>query len=696
MPEITSAKSTYEYSQTELIRAIRIWVLRLLVEMDASSKFLNKYGYEEFSIANFLELNSDDAVPYDAPKSRKIIEGIYRRQHATTAALPKSTVVAKNIKALSKSLGLGKVDSMMLHFAVICKNSVVLSDTISLITNTKPATIPRIFATCLRLDIHEVSEALRLNAPLARTGLLVIDQERSWGFNGAINLLDNMLESIEVEGKRPVELFRSIFVESAPGNLTHKDYPHLHDEVEMIKQYISNAIASRKKGVNILLYGPPGTGKTELARLISKNTKAKLYEIGFEGSNGLSLSASERFRAFRSAQSLFSNLKNHLILFDEVEDVFKRGSSQNADKATMNNKAWLNRILEENPVPAFWVTNDHSVIDDAFLRRFDIILEVNTPPVEVRRKVVDQYLGEVELSDDTKSILAEHKHLSPAIVERASCVFKVINGSSSKLDPDTTIKKLVGNTMRAMFYPDLQASRHATGDIFDYDLEVLNADCDMTLVAQEVIKQGGARICIYGPPGTGKSAFGKYIANASNKPLMVRKASDILSPYLGESEKNMAAMFKEARSKNAVLVLDEADTYLQDRRKLQRSWEISGVNEMLTQIESYDGVFICSTNLMDSLDQAVLRRFDLKIRFNALQSKQREKLFSKSAEKLGFQVDPTALSQLQSLENLTPGDFSNVIRQSRFRPINDQTDLLGRLKAECNMKQGAQSRRIGF
>jgi AAA+ superfamily predicted ATPase len=99
---------------------------------------------------------------------------------------------------------------------------------------------------------------------------------------------------------------------------------------------------------------------------------------------------------------------------------------------------------------------------------------------------------------------------------------------------------------------------------------------------------------------------------------------------------------------------------------------------------------------MDSLDQAVLRRFDLKIRFNALQSKQREKLFSKSAEKLGFQVDPTALSQLQSLENLTPGDFSNVIRQSRFRPINDQTDLLGRLKAECNMKQGAQSRRIGF
>lgn len=229
----------------------------------------------------------------------------------------------------------------------------------------------------------------------------------------------------------------------------------------------------------------------------------------------------------------------------------------------------------------------------------------------------------------------------------------------------------------------------------DYKVEMLNADCDILKISKGIIANGQARVCLYGPPGTGKSAFGRYIADMSRKQLIVKKASDIISPYLGESEQNMARMFQEATDQDAVLLLDEADTYLQDRKNLQRSWEVSGVNEMLTQIESFNGVFICSTNLMDSLDTAALRRFDLKIKFTHLNKLQSWGLFVDTANRLKIQIDEAIQTKLNALGMLSPGDFATVLRQSRFSPIKDSWDLFDRLDAECTIKPESK-RQIGF
>ena len=117
-------------------------------------------------------------------------------------------------------------------------------------------------------------------------------------------------------------------------------------------------------------------------------------------------------------------------------------------------------------------------------------------------------------------------------------------------------------------------------------------------------EHGEGRLLLIGAPGTGKSAFGRYLAEALDRPLMMRRASDILSPYVGVAERNMAQMFRDAPKKMQFCYLDEADTFLRDRNGATRSWEISEVNEMLTQMESFDGIFIASTNLMGSLDAA--------------------------------------------------------------------------------------------
>jgi SpoVK/Ycf46/Vps4 family AAA+-type ATPase len=177
---------------------------------------------------------------------------------------------------------------------------------------------------------------------------------------------------------------------------------------------------------------------------------------------------------------------------------------------------------------------------------------------------------------------------------------------------------------------------------------------------------------------------------------LIRRASDIISPWLGMTEKNLARIFRQANEENAVLLLDEADSFLQDRMGAQRSWEVTEVNEMLTQMESYEGIFIASTNLMASLDSAALRRFDVKIAFNYLKPGQAWQLFLDTRVRMGIGDDLNLESSVARLGLLTPGDFANVVRQSRLRLIRGSEELLQRLQAECAIKPEGRRNAIGF
>ena len=204
-------------------------------------------------------------------------------------------------------------------------------------------------------------------------------------------------------------------------------------------------------------------------------------------------------------------------------------------------------------------------------------------------------------------------------------------------------------------------------------------------------------MCLYGPPGTGKSAFGRYLAETLDRPLITRRASDIQSPYLGIAEQNIARMFRDAAADNAVLLLDEADTFLQDRKGAIRSWEVSQVNEMLTQMEAFDGIFIASTNLMDQLDSAALRRFDLKVRFDYLRPSHAWALLVRHLVALGLAPpEPELGSRMSRLDRLAPGDFAAVARQHRFRPLQSAVDWVSALEAEVMLKRQGAALPIGF
>lgn len=354
----------------------------------------------------------------------------------------------------------------------------------------------------------------------------------------------------------------------------------------------------------------------------------------------------------------------------------------------------MNRLLETNSAPVIWLSNNVECMDPAFMRRFDIVLEMPLPRGRQRERLLDEVCGDL-IDATTRSRLVEARGLAPAVVQRAARVVRAVQDVLPANQTSAALERLIEGTLEAQGHGALTQTEAVTLPA-SYDPRHIAADVDLAEVAAGIVQAKSGRICLYGPPGTGKTAFGRWLAAQLDVPLHAKKVSDIVSPYIGQTERNLARVFREARSEGAVLLIDEVDSFLQDRQHAQRSWEVTAVNEMLTQMESFQGVFIASTNLMDGLDQAALRRFDLKVKFDYLRPAQAWDLFEVHRKSLGL-PDPeaSARTELERFGNLTPGDFAAVTRQHRFRPIGTVPALIAALESECSIKKDSR-KAVGF
>jgi len=455
---------------------------------------------------------------------------------------------------------------------------------------------------------------------------------------------------------------------------------------------LAAALRERERGVNILLYGTPGSGKTELARLLAKSVGANLFEVKTEDSDGDPIRSAQRMEGYRICQQMLGGDCNSLILFDEVEDVFpSRGFSFfGMEVKSGENKGWVNKALEENRTPAIWICNQISQIDPAFLRRFDYAMELNTPPRSVRLGIVRASLGDTPVSESFMQRLAEHDELSPAQIDRAARVLKRLS-CSNQTEAEKMLEKVLGNSAKAMGQkPLLTGGAHTT----HYSLEYLNTNVDIPQLVAGLQRSGRGNLCFYGAPGTGKTALAGYIAKQLDKPLLSKRTSDILDMYVGRSEQNIARMFEQAKAEDAVLVLDEADSLLRDRRRARNAWEVIQVNELLVQMEQFEGLFICSTNLMDDLDQASLRRFAIKVEFDYLKPDQAINMLRQECSTLPMPRDERAIA---AIPDLAPGDFSAVKKRLEILGLEATPDvMIQELHTEVLVKHDTASMPIGF
>jgi len=360
----------------------------------------------------------------------------------------------------------------------------------------------------------------------------------------------------------------------------------------------------------------------------------------------------------------------------------------------------VNQILETNPVPVIWVTNRIEQIDPAFRRRFQYHLELKSPPPGAREALVARALAGVAVGEGLVARLAERKGLTPAQI-RTAVKFAKLAGDDSAGDAgiEALIERQLVGADKAL--GNTANERGARRVVTNYDLGLVNTESrfDVPRIVEALRRKSYGTLCFYGPPGTGKTALAEHIAHELQRPLMIRQASDIVSKYVGETEQNMAKMFEEAQTEAAVLLLDEADSFLRSRKMAERNYEISEVNEMLQGMERFSGVFICTTNLFQELDEAALRRFTFKIQFKPLTEQQRERMFV--AEALAGEAARLTEEQrerLRRLDALALGDFASVKRQvdvlgEAFEP----DEFLSQLEAEHRVKPEVRHRRgMGF
>ncbi|NQZ88484.1 MAG: ATP-binding protein [Colwellia sp.] len=479
------------------------------------------------------------------------------------------------------------------------------------------------------------------------------------------------------------QLIRQCYQLNNQTELTPKDFSA--EQFIPLYQYLDNAISFKERGVNILLHGDPGVGKTELVKTLANALECDLFDISQNSNDDRhsNLSQSMASELLRT-QVLCEQLDNIILLVDECDDFFYESISSGRGIR----KHQINQILEHSIKPTIWITNRPHSLEDAYVRRFDMVLEITSPEPESYEKKVRQLSKGLRLSSEYITHICCHDNLAIAHIEKAIKVTKTFELTANEAQEQMTM--LLNGYLIAGDYTKLK--EHQKNTQLDYDLSLTNCiGHDLKAVQKGIHRLGECRVLLYGPPGTGKSAYAKNLAEEIGMPLITKSASALLGKYVGDTEKNIAAAFEEAKASNAVLLLDEVDSFLNSREGHQQSWESTMVNEMLTQMESFEGVFIATTNFNKKLDHAVARRFDFKIKLDYLTTAQRLKMFKQFVPSLSNVIQV----HLEKLNNLTPGDFLVAARKCALLGKLDEQVVLNYLQQESAYKRPKTSS-IGF
>ena len=279
-------------------------------------------------------------------------------------------------------------------------------------------------------------------------------------------------------------------------------------------------------------------------------------------------------------------------------------------------------------------------------------------------------------------------------IENPSLWWSIISGNKTKLTKESpSLKKNIPQCIKTNGIKQFISEDDNLQKNTNFNFKVINTDTDLNYLVSrlKISKKYNFSLLLYGPPGSGKSEFARKLCSELNMPIVVKRCSDILSRWVGDTEKNTASAFKEAQEKNAILVFDEADSLLSSRENADRTFQIQQVNEMLTWMESHPYPFICTTNFLDSLDEASLRRFTFKIKFNFMTQKQVKLAFKHF---FGLTVKE---KEINNLNNLTAGDFVVVKRKADILAITEFDELKRMLQDETKMKKSKElSSTVGF
>jgi transitional endoplasmic reticulum ATPase len=492
-------------------------------------------------------------------------------------------------------------------------------------------------------------DIIPLNVMGQRIDLVVISTDPS----GPIIINDATKVTVSEDSAKAVQASQ----EGKVPSITYEDIGGIRNEIarvrEMIELPLRHPELFKRLGVEapkgVLLHGPPGTGKTLLAKAVANETNANFYSIG--GPEIMSKYYGESEEKLRNVFEQAEKNAPSIIFIDEIDSIAPKREEVSGEverRIVAQLLSLMDGLKSRGKVVVIGATNRVNAIDPALRRpgRFDRELEIGVPDREGRLEILQIHTRGMPLAKDVNlEKLADISHgfvgadlqslSKEAGMRSLRRILPNIDLSSESIPSDTlrkiivtmtdfmdVIKEMEPSAMREVFVEVPDISWDDIGGLESIKQEMQEA-VEWPLKYQGIFTFADAMppkgILLYGPPGTGKTLMAKAAANESEANFISIKGPELLSKWVGESEKGVREIFRKARQAAPCIIFfdevdaiapkrggDFGDSHVTERLISQLLTELDGL-EILTNV-----VVIAATNRPDIVDAALLRpgRFD--------------------------------------------------------------------------------------
>jgi len=491
-------------------------------------------------------------------------------------------------------------------------------------------------------------DTVPINVMGQRIDLVVISTSPS----GPVIINDSTKITVSEENAKAVQISK----EGGVPSITYEDIGGFRDEVarvrEMIELPLRHPELFKRLGVEapkgVLLHGPPGTGKTLLAKAVANETNANFYTIG--GPEIMSKYHGESEERLRNVFQQAEKNAPSIIFIDEIDSIAPKRDEVSGEverRIVAQLLSLMDGMSSRGKVVVIGATNRINAIDPALRRpgRFDREIELGVPDRNGRLEILQIHSRGMPLAKDVNlQKLADISHgfvgadlqsLSKEAAMRAlRRILPEIDLASESIPADTlkkiivtmqdftdVIKEMEPSAMREVFVEVPDVKWEDIGGLLSIKQELQEA-VEWPLKYQGVFTYADATppkgILLYGPPGTGKTLMAKAAANESEANFISIKGPELLSKWVGESEKGVREVFRKSRqAAPCIIFFDEmdaiapirgnnGDSHVTERVISQLLTELDGL-EILTNV-----IVIAATNRPDIIDPALLRpgRFD--------------------------------------------------------------------------------------